>query len=132
MRDWIADARSVDEVVRVDVDGHSATRLSRTRRTETSSRKHAKTIFSTCPGSASASSAPTTPPRGAERAEAEREPEIADAAAAEHEAADDRGGEDHEQRRRLGRVLREPGGEREERHHQRPAADAEQPGRRRR
>ena len=41
---------------------HSATKLSRTRRTETSSRKHAKTSFSTCPGSASASSAPSTPP----------------------------------------------------------------------
>ncbi len=63
-----------------------------------------------------------------DKAEAQGEPEVPDSLPAQREAADDRGGEDHEERRRLGAVLREADREHEERDNERPAADAEQPG----
>ena len=128
MRDWIADGEPVDEVVRVDGRRHSRDETVAHQADGDEQQEAREHDLQHVPRQREREQRADDAAGGAERPEAEREAEVADAPAAEHEAADDRGGEDDEQRRRLGRVLREAGRERQERHHQRPAADAEEPG----
>ena len=100
---------------------------SRASRRPTRPTKTAKTTLSVEAGSASASSAPSDAAGGAKDAETKGQAEIADAAAPQREASRNRRRQDHEQRGRLGGVLREADGQREERNDDRPASDPEQP-----
>ena len=84
---------------------------------------------STWPGSESAKSAPRTPPTAPSAPKRRASHGSPTPFRCSTCSGDDRGREHDEQRRGLGRLLREACHQRQERHHHDAAADAEQPGR---